>query len=168
MYNHTLMTALHTERTPQLPRLLAVPFARLPDRLHSQLLARVLGDALRAPLQDGELDFLQGRTLSVKVGDAGIKFGLTLENGRLRAAGAADEADLLIEGTVYDFLQLLGRQVDPDTLVFQRRLVMQGSTELGLQVKNFLDGLDIESISLYRHIQPLLLKLLPVYRNLFG
>lgn len=44
-----------------------------------------------------------------------------------------------IEGTLYDFLVLIDRQEDPDTLVFQRRLAIEGDTELGLRVKNFLD-----------------------------
>jgi predicted lipid carrier protein YhbT len=69
---------------------------------------------------------------------------------------------------VYDFLVLAGRQEDPDTLVFQRRLVMQGDTELGLQVKNLLDGLDVESLGLYRKMEPFLKRALPVYRRIFG
>ncbi|MGB7997639.1 MAG: SCP2 sterol-binding domain-containing protein, partial [Photobacterium halotolerans] len=38
------------------------------------------------------------------------------------------------------------RKVDPDTLFFQRRLTMQGDTELGLAVKNLLDSLDLDSL----------------------
>ena len=40
------------------------------------------------------------------------------------------------------FYQLLQRQEDPDTLFFNRRLSIEGDTELGLMVKNTLDALD--------------------------
>jgi O2-independent ubiquinone biosynthesis accessory factor UbiT len=43
---------------------------------------------------------------------------------------------------------MAGRFEDPDTLFFQRRLVIEGDTELGLGVKNFLDGLDEERLPL--------------------
>jgi predicted lipid carrier protein YhbT len=142
-----------------LPRLLATPFRLLPDAAHSRLITLALNKALAGPLCDGELDFLQ---------DAGITFRLTIVGERLTACSRSGSADLTIEGAVYDFLLLIGRQEDPDTLVFQRRLVMQGDTELGLQVKNFLDGLDVESLGLYRKIEPLLKRVLPVYKRVFG
>ena len=157
----------NAEPTPQLPRLLAVPFASLPNRVHSHFLALALTRTLHEPLHAGELDFLQHHALSIKVRDAGITFGLTLDNGRLVATRPDQNPDWTIEGRVYDFLQLISRQVDPDTLVFQRRLVIQGNTELGLQVKNFLDGLDLESIAFYEHLEPALLKILPLYKKLF-
>ncbi|GMQ86907.1 MAG: SCP2 domain-containing protein [Gammaproteobacteria bacterium] len=153
---------------PRLPRLLAAPFVHLPNQVHSRLLALALTRALGESLHEGELDFLQDRSLSIKVCDAGIDFRLTLADRRLAAASPAGKCDLVIEGTVYDFLQLIGRQVDPDTLVFQRRLVMQGNTELGLQVKNFLDGLETDSLALYKHLEPVLLKILPVYKKFFS
>lgn len=156
------------KKIPRLPRLLAAPLARLPDPVHSRLLALALTRTLGESLREGELDFLQDKSLSIRVRDAGIDFRLTLGNGRLVAASPVGKCDLVIEGAVYDFMQLLGRQVDPDTLVFQRRLVMQGNTELGLEVKNFLDGLDMEALALHRHLEPVLLKILPVYKKLFS
>ena len=63
-----------------------------------------------------------------------------------------------ISGTIHDFLLLISRTEDTDTLFFQRRLKMEGDTELGLQLKNFLDGMDIESLPYYRHANPWLLK----------
>jgi predicted lipid carrier protein YhbT len=40
----------------------------------------------------------------------------------------------------------VSRQEDPDTLFFQRRLTIEGDTELGLEVKNILDALDHENL----------------------
>ncbi len=35
---------------------------------------------------------------------------------------------------------------DPDTLFFQRRLVIEGDTELGLYVKNLMDAIELEQM----------------------
>ena len=54
--------------------------------------------------------------------------------------------DLTVSATARDFLLLLSRREDPDTLFFSRRLVSEGDTELGLTVKNLLDALDPEAV----------------------
>jgi len=131
-------------------------------------MARALNKALGESMREGDLDFLKDRTVAIKVHDAGITFALTFDGNRLIACHHHRTSDLSIEGAAYDFLALVSREEDPDTLVFQRRLVTQGDTELGLEVKNFLDGLDVESLGLYRRIEPLLKRLLPVYRRVFG
>ncbi len=168
-YSIPTMTPDHANNTsPRLPRQLAAPLSLLPDPLHSHFLARVLNKALDEPMRDGDLDFLENRTLAIRICDAGMTIGLTFDGNRLMACHQRRTCDLSIAGTVYDFLALISGEEDPDTLVFQRRLVTQGDTELGLEVKNFLDGLDVESLGLYRRIEPLLKRLLPVYRRVFG
>ncbi len=153
---------------PHLPRPLAAPFLLVPDFVVSRLVATVLNRALVQQIRDGELDFLRRRSVAIRVRDAGVSVYLGLgPRGRLVARRCA-ASDLSIEASVYDFLRLIGQQEDPDTLVFQRRLVMQGDTELGLEVKNFLDGLDVESLGLYRQLGPVLNRLLPVYRRVFS
>lgn len=37
-------------------------------------------------------------------------------------------------------------EIDPDTLFFQRRLVIEGDTELGLYVKNLMDAIELEQM----------------------
>jgi len=149
--------------SPSLPWLLAGPLSLLPDTLHSRLMARVLNKVLAAQIDAGELDFLDQRTLAIRVRDAAITFRLALQGGRLVKIADKRACDLSIAATAYDFLALIGRVEDPDSLVFQRRLVMQGDTELGLEVKNFLDGLDVESHALYRKAEPLLRRMLALY-----
>ena len=112
--------------------------------------------------------FLEGRFICLSVCDTGIRYALTLAGGRLSASPRGQPDDLLVEASLYDFMVLAGRQEDPDTLLFQRRLVMEGDTELGLGVKNFLDGLDAESLGLYGSIETLLGRAIPLYWRLFG
>lgn len=154
--------------SPRLPRLLGAPFSLVPDSIISRLVTVVLNNALAEPLRVGELDFLRQRSLLIRLVDASVSVHLTVSGQVLVAASPRAVSDLSIEASVYDFLVLVGQQEDPDTLVFQRRLVVQGDTELGLEVKNFLDGLDVESIGLYRKLSPVLGKLLPVYRQVFS
>jgi predicted lipid carrier protein YhbT len=120
-----------------------LPLRFIPGRVHNKLLVLALNQVFAPELRDGELDFLEHKVMGVEVTDTPLRFHLTLSGGRLHAAPAA-EADLSISGSVYDFLLLATRREDADTLFFNRRLKLGGNTELGLYVKNFLDGLELE------------------------
>jgi predicted lipid carrier protein YhbT len=153
-------------RRIQLPQPLALPLRLLPGRLHSRLLAQLLNHTLASPLRDGELDIMQGRTLQVSIQDAGIDYRLTLQDGRMQVSHAP--ADVILSGNLHDFLLLLTRREDPDTLFFQRRLSIQGDTGLGLSIKNFLDSLDWDELPLPRFAQQGLEKSLDLYQRLLG
>ncbi len=94
---------------------------------------------------------MTGRYLQVEVMDASIQFTLCFDGGRLLAAGTGKSPDLIFRGNVYDFLLLASRKEDSDTLFFQRRLKIEGDTEMGLAIKNFLDAIEIESLP-YHHL----------------
>ncbi|MGU3845410.1 ubiquinone anaerobic biosynthesis accessory factor UbiT, partial [Vibrio diabolicus] len=47
---------------------------------------------------------------------------------------------------INDLVLIAGRKEDPDTLFFQRRLSIEGDTELGLEVKNLMDSVDLEQL----------------------
>lgn len=131
-------------RQPKLPAPLTFPLGFIPTRLNSAILACILNRLFAPELEDGELDFLDGKKMLIKVADARLSYRMTLAGGLLAAASDERPEDLSIEGDVYDFLLLATRREDPDTLFFNRRLKLGGDTELGLYVKNFLDSLEIE------------------------
>jgi len=131
-------------RSPMMPPPLALPLGLIPSAAHSTVMAQILNRLFATELADGELDFLEDRVMLIRVSDARVSIRLTLADGRLKAVPGKRGEDLSIEGSVYDFLLLATRQEDADTLFFNRRLRLGGSTELGLYVKNFLDGLDLE------------------------
>ena len=108
------------------------------------------------PLEAGEVEFFTRRVMNIFVTDAGLRFSVRLDKDKLRAGNEAAEADVTIEGTVYTFLLLATRKEDADTLFFHRQLKTSGNTELGLHVKNFLDGLEPETLPYYRTIDPIL------------
>lgn len=130
--------------SPTLPRMLTLPLGLTPPRLNSTVLASILNGIFRPELADGELDFLAGRVMLIRIDDARLVFRLTLDHRRLRAARASAADDLSIAGDTYEFLLLATRREDPDTLFFNRRLRLGGDTELGLYVKNLLDSLELE------------------------
>ena len=157
-----------TNKSPRFPIILATPLKLLPEKVHSRFLVKALNRILLQQIKEGDVDFLNNRCLCVKVNDVNIQYNLSLSQGRLIALSSNRSNDLMIQANLYDFLMLAAREEDSDTLVFQRRLLMQGDTELGLELKNFLDGLDIESSSSFTMIERILKKSLPVYSRLFS
>lgn len=132
MLNLTLPTPFVT----LIDRLPAAP----PSRAFSAVANRLLWPALKT------LDWqpLVGRRYTIRVKDIGLSLRFTVtRNGFASDNGAPD---LTISATSRDFLLLLSRREDPDTLFFSRRLVSEGDTELGLIVKNLLDALDPETV----------------------
>ena len=137
-------TASQLNKTPTLPRPLALPLALIPPVAHSSVMTALLNRLFAPELADGEMDFLEGKVALIRVRDARISYYLTLEHGKLKAAPANAKDDVSIEGDIYDFMLLATRREDPDTLFFNRRLRLGGDTELGLYIKNFLDSLEFE------------------------
>ena len=72
--------------------LMSVPVKLTPFALKRQVLQQVLSWQFRQALNDGELDFLEGRWLSIEVRDIGLKWFTSVENERLIVSDAA-EAD---------------------------------------------------------------------------
>ncbi|MCW8956006.1 MAG: SCP2 sterol-binding domain-containing protein [Gammaproteobacteria bacterium] len=138
----TMMNNVLSKHNPSLPGILRLPVRLVPSSFQNRLFVSSLNRLFKQELLDDELDFLTGKKVSIHVKDAGIKITFSLVNHKIVCTHSAD-TDLTIEGTVYDFLLLASRREDPDTLFFNRRLKLNGNTELGLYVKNFLDGLDI-------------------------
>lgn len=161
------MTA-SSDTVPPFPRLLSMPLAIIPDRVHSLAIVAVLNRVLASALRDGELDYLQDRSVRIHVRDMQLTFCITLQQGRLVPGPERHmPPDLSISGNLHAFLLLAARRADADTLFFQRRLYMEGDTELGLEVKNMLDGLDVDSLWLPGHISNMVQRALPLYERFF-
>jgi len=151
-----------TGRSPELPAIARKPLAWVPLSVKTGAITSAMNTMFAMPLQEGELGFLAGRVMNVFVSDAELRFSVRLDQDRLRAGTEVQDADLTIEGTVYTFLLLATRKEDADTLFFRRQLKTSGDTELGLYVKNFLDGLEPETLPYHRTIDPILRKSLAV------
>lgn len=127
------------------PSLMSVPVKLTPFALKRQVLEQVLSWQFRQALADGELEFLEGRWLNIHVRDIDLKWYTTVENEKLIVSQQAD-ADVSFSADASDLLMIAARKQDPDTLFFQRRLVIEGDTELGLYVKNLMDAIELEQM----------------------
>ncbi len=160
MPDHSVSTA------PLFPRLLSFPFAAIPGRVHSTAIVAVLNRIFTNAMDEGELDFLRGRAVHIHVQDMRLVFCISLSGDKLVATQTEVMPDLSITGTLHSFMLLAARREDSDTLFFQRRLHMEGDTELGLEVKNFLDGMDMDSDWLSRQLEAAVQRALPVYERM--
>ncbi|EMW46621.1 hypothetical protein EC2780750_3531 [Escherichia coli 2780750] len=127
------------------PSLLSVPVKLTPFVLKRQVLEQVLSWQFRQALDDGELEFLEGRWLSIHVRDIDLQWFTSVVNGKLVVSQNA-QADVSFSADASDLLMIAARKQDPDTLFFQRRLGIEGDTELGLYVKNLMDAIELEQM----------------------
>ena len=125
---------------PTPARLIALVDPRVPLGIKRGIVEPLLNRTFAEPLAEGEFDVLEGRRVTLEVEDLGVRLTLTLDNARFALSEDAGEAT--IRGGWREFLCLATRREDPDAMFFQRRLIIEGDTELGLTVKNLLDGLE--------------------------
>jgi len=151
---------------PLFPKPLSLPLRMMPAFIHNRVLVTAINRLFHKDIAEGELDFLQDRIMQIVIEDIAIEFRLTLDKGKIIPADSKRDPDLLLKGTVYNYLLLASRREDTDTLFFSRRLHMQGDTELGLYVKNFLDGMDMDSHKIPGYLESVLQKSLLLYERL--
>ncbi len=91
------------------------------------------------PRLKAKLAPLRGRVLRLEL--RGLPFApqLTLDAVGLRPA--LGPADVTVRAEWRDYFALALRREDPDTLFFTRRIVIEGDTALGLEIRNALDAL---------------------------
>lgn len=123
------------------PHYIGRPLRAVPWPLQRQLIERLLNTHFHEFLEAGEFDFLDQRALGVEVSDLRLRWVFGVRDQRLELLPRRDAADATIRGRAAEFLLLLGRMEDPDTLFFQRRLEVTGDTTIGLTTRNLLDRL---------------------------
>ena len=116
---------------------------RLPGMPASIAFATGLNLTLRRKFPPEVLDRLEGHTFAIVVEDAGVELLLRVHGRRFAPAARAAEPVLRFRAVAWDYAALAAREADPDTLFFNRRLVVEGDTEIALLVKNTLDTIDI-------------------------
>jgi predicted lipid carrier protein YhbT len=123
-----------------------IPGRYIPYPLQKRVLSLVLNQAFREPLQHGELDFLEGAKVRIKVTDLNVDWLISVGSDCFVPIERELDDDVCISGESPDFILLATRQADPDTLFFQRRIRVEGDTELGLGVKNTMDSMDWDDL----------------------
>ena len=86
---------------------------------------------------------LYGKRFLIQIEDLGLQIKFICDRGRFKPVfGQAADAtfDVRLSALAVDFFQLTSGMADADTLFFQRKLKMEGDTELGVAVKYWLDA----------------------------
>jgi O2-independent ubiquinone biosynthesis accessory factor UbiT len=125
---------------PALPQFMQALHRRLPWGPPSWLVAQYLNRQLGAA---GLQDWPEGSVIQIEVLDWGINLALQVQPHGFVAAASHAKVDLRVAATAADFYAIARREEDPDTLFFNRRLLLEGDTELGLRAKNWLDSLEL-------------------------
>lgn len=133
-----------------LPAPVGKVLSRLPAYPGSVLLVTALNTALAKELPVDVRPYLRSKRLRIHVSDAGLTFDFTWSGTHFVASSPQPATDLTISANAQDFVRLAQRLDDPDTLFFNRRLSMEGDTELGLVVKNALDAMEMPVLDLQR------------------
>lgn len=131
-----------------IPKPVGQLLGRLPALPGSMLFVTGLNVALSQKLNADVTQMLTGKKLRLRVLDAQWAFDFEWKSGRFVACQNTGAADLTLSASAHDYVQLARRLEDPDTLFFNRRLAMEGDTELGLLVKNTIDAIELPVFNL--------------------
>jgi len=141
-----LLNTLRNQLVKNAPNVLSLPSSLLPFFIQKKLLAELLARLFKEAIEDGDLEFLEAKWLKVEVTDLKLVWFLSFSDEQLIIKEQSEQVDVIFAGDVNELILIAGRKEDPDTLFFQRRLSIQGDTELGLEVKNLLDNIDFDNL----------------------
>jgi predicted lipid carrier protein YhbT len=113
---------------------------RLPVWPPSLLAAQVLNKTWWPLVDQATQQALSGRVVELVVDDLGLTCRLVAGRDGLAPAGAGQPIALRLCATAPVYWRLQRGRDDPDTLFFERLMVMEGDTEFGLLLKNTLDA----------------------------
>ena len=165
-FSNSIKIAMNITHQPNNWFSLPSPFLFIPNKISNKLIVTLFNQVFAQALQAGELDFLTNKWVLIEITDINLAFSLGLENNQLTYNQHNNPIDLRINAKSCDFLDMLTKKKDPDTLFFQRKIKMQGSTELGLFVKNFLDAFEVEAHWVSKRSEQILQLAYPVLSKL--
>lgn len=114
---------------------------RLPMQPPTQALALALNRWLLPKLPADARTALSGRAVQIDIIDLGLSLRLLLDQRGFIGAPRGAPIALRIAAETPNYWRLLRGLDDADRLFFERALVMEGDTELGLVLKNTLDAI---------------------------
>ncbi|UPR29187.1 SCP2 domain-containing protein [Vibrio crassostreae] len=139
-----VINKIRTQLVQNAASILRSPVQLLPKTVQKRALLEALKNVFKEALEDGDFEFLEDKWLKVSIKDMGLSWCISYKNEQLVVANKEVAEDVSFSGNLNDLVLIAGRKEDPDTLFFQRRLSIEGDTELGLEVKNLMDSVDLD------------------------
>lgn len=116
-----------------------------PDVIHANAISHIANHLLSGqPSEKERLLELDGKRICLVITDTGNSWQFRIKGTRLVRDSSGEPWDVCIRGGLMDFMLLATRAEDPDSLFFARRLGIEGDTETGLYIKNFLDSFEMD------------------------
>jgi len=144
LFNNSRLKSLAAKSLASLP--VIVKFLPQPPHFMQKLVVeKALNSTLAEQIAMGEFDFLEGHCLHLSVKDMDLDFYLSYEIDKLVLLPQGTPADVHFSGNSKELILLASRAEDPDSFFFQRRLIIEGDTELGLYIKNIIDSVDFDA-----------------------
>ena len=118
-----------------------------PKVILKSILHALLNQLFKQQIKSGDLDFIKNKWVRISVTDMDFSVDISMAKNTTKPQLTVDfqpKKPDLIFSSHSDYLLLLAlNKIDPDTLFFQRKLRIQGDTDLGLYIKNLLASLDL-------------------------
>ncbi|GAA5106250.1 SCP2 domain-containing protein [Orbus sasakiae] len=140
-----MLNKVHSLLVENAPVVLSKPLQMVPFSVKQKIIEQLLQAQFEQSLADGDLDFLENRWLKIEVRDLQLVWYISNVNNKL-VVSRSEIADVSFSGNTNDLVLIATQRQDPDTLFFQRKLIVEGDTELGLCVKNLMDSIDLTSM----------------------
>ncbi|MCG3721673.1 SCP2 domain-containing protein [Vibrio cincinnatiensis] len=141
-----MINKIRTQLVQNAASILRSPIHLLPKFVQKKVLLDGLKMVFHEALEEGDFEFLNDKWLKVEIRDLDLRWYISYQQDRLLVADAPQQEDVSFSGNLNDLVLIAGRKEDPDTLFFQRRLSIEGDTELGLEVKNLMDSVDLQQL----------------------
>ena len=129
---------------PPLLRPLASALRHIPEPVHEEIFCALCNQMLRGQPLGEQLFDLEGKIIALGILDSGKQLHFRIHQRQLQRAPGGGHWDARIAAELEVWWRLAIRADDPDTLFFQRRLVLEGETETALYIKNMLDALEFD------------------------
>lgn len=135
------MSSKRSGLVPQFASFLRPVVSSLPQHPPAFVLALALNRVLLPRLPEAAREALSHRPVAIEVTDLGLAMKLRLGRRGFEVASPTSRTELRIAATAMAYWRLLAGNDDADRLFFERLLVMEGDTEMGLVLKNTLDAM---------------------------
>lgn len=138
---------LRSKAINAIPSILRPVLSLLPFNLQKKAILPALHSVFKDAIDEGDFEFLQGKWLKISITDLNLHWLISFNGKQLVMAESNHiNEDVSFSASGDDLLLIAGRKQDPDTLFFQRRLKIEGDTELGLEVKNLIDAIELDQL----------------------
>jgi len=139
------MNNIPVAQQAKLPDLLVELIGRLPVWPVTQTFVTAFNLTVWKKLRHLDWDGLYGKKFCVVIKDLKLALNFSVTQKGLRAEKTI-QPDVVFTASFMDLIRLALRLEDPDALFFNRRLLIEGNTDIGLRVKNMLDGVEFETL----------------------